>query len=115
MTAPKRDDAMTDGDLGNFEAIYRQNFAFAWRSLRRLGVPERDLGDAAQEVFLVVHRKLQQLDLERSIAASSMPCACGWPAIGDAAPFSDTNSSIENRSRPKDPSKRWQRMPKPND
>jgi len=68
VTAPKRDDAMTDGDLGNFEAIYRQNFAFAWRSLRRLGVPERDLGDAAQEVFLVVHRKLQQLDLERSIA-----------------------------------------------
>jgi RNA polymerase sigma-70 factor (ECF subfamily) len=59
---------VAEGDFTKFEAIYRQNFAFVWRSLRRLGVPERDLGDAAQEVFLVVHRKLQQLDLEQSIA-----------------------------------------------
>jgi RNA polymerase sigma-70 factor, ECF subfamily len=54
--------------FSHFEALYRQNFAFAWRSLRRLGVPERDLGDAAQEVFLVVHRKIQQLDVQQSVA-----------------------------------------------
>jgi RNA polymerase sigma-70 factor, ECF subfamily len=59
---------MTEGELASFEAIYRQNFAFAWRSLRRLGVPERDLGDATQEVFLVLHRKFQQLDRERSVS-----------------------------------------------
>lgn len=60
---------MADGEVSNFEALYRQNFAFVWRSLRRLGVPERDLGDAAQEVFIVVHRKLGLLDLQRPITS----------------------------------------------
>src|SRR6478735_11926038 len=59
---------MGDGVFARFEALYREHFAFVWRSLRRLGVPERDLGDATQEVFLVVHRKLGKLDLEHSIA-----------------------------------------------
>ena len=58
---------MSEADLSNFEALYRQKFAFAWRSLRRLGVPERDLNDAAQEVFLIVHRKLPEFDFERPI------------------------------------------------
>jgi RNA polymerase sigma-70 factor (ECF subfamily) len=47
-TAPARD----------FDAIYDEHFAFVWRNLRRLGVPESSLRDAAQEVFLVVHRRL---------------------------------------------------------
>jgi RNA polymerase sigma-70 factor (ECF subfamily) len=34
---------------------------FIWRSLRRLGVAEADLADAAQRVFLVVARKLDRL------------------------------------------------------
>jgi len=59
---------VSDNVLATFDAIYREHFAFVWRSLRRLGVPERDLGDATQEVFLVVHRKLGKLDLEHSIA-----------------------------------------------
>jgi len=49
-------------DLREFEAAYRAHFAFAWRSLRRLGVPERDLPDATQEVFLVVHKKLPEFE-----------------------------------------------------
>ena len=28
-----------------------------WRALQRHGVPERELADACQEVFLVVHRR----------------------------------------------------------
>jgi RNA polymerase sigma-70 factor, ECF subfamily len=59
---------VSEADFSSFEALYRDHFAFAWRSLRRLGVPERDLGDAAQDVFLVVYRKLQQLDLQNSLA-----------------------------------------------
>ena len=31
---------------------------FVWRSLRSLGVPEADAEDAAQEVFLVVYRRM---------------------------------------------------------
>jgi RNA polymerase sigma-70 factor (ECF subfamily) len=47
-----------------FAALYRRDFAFVWRSLRRLGIDERELADAAQEVFLVVFKKLPELDLE---------------------------------------------------
>jgi len=60
---------VSEADLNGFAALYRENFAFAWRSLRRLGVPERDLGDAAQDVFLVVYRKFDQLDLQGPLAS----------------------------------------------
>jgi len=53
--------------LANFELIYRRHFVFAWRALRRLGVSERDLNDAAQDAFLVVYRKLPEFDFERPI------------------------------------------------
>jgi RNA polymerase sigma-70 factor (ECF subfamily) len=43
-----------------FEETYRAHFAFVWRSLRRLGIREDDAADAAQEVFMVVHRKLPE-------------------------------------------------------
>lgn len=41
-----------------FAAIYEEHFDFAWRNLRRLGVREAQLSDAAQDAFLVVHRRL---------------------------------------------------------
>jgi RNA polymerase sigma-70 factor (ECF subfamily) len=41
-----------------FEAVYAAEFDFAWRSLRRLGVPPALLEDAAQDVFVVVNRQL---------------------------------------------------------
>ena len=44
----------------SFEEIYRAHFAFVWRSLRRLGIREEDAADVAQEVFIVVHRKLPE-------------------------------------------------------
>jgi RNA polymerase sigma-70 factor, ECF subfamily len=44
------------------ESVYRQYFAAVWRLLRRLGVPGPQLDDAAQDVFLVVQDKLDQLD-----------------------------------------------------
>jgi len=42
----------------SFEAVYAEHFAFVWRIVRRLGVADRHLDDAAQDVFVVVHRKL---------------------------------------------------------
>ncbi|MEO8903322.1 MAG: sigma-70 family RNA polymerase sigma factor [Polyangiaceae bacterium] len=56
-------------DLATFEAAYREHFAFAWRSLRRLGVPERDLSDAAQDVFVVVHRRFHEFDFARPLTS----------------------------------------------
>lgn len=45
--------------------MVRQHGAYIGRSLRYLGVAESDLDDAAQEVFLVVHRRLDSFE-ERS-------------------------------------------------
>lgn len=42
----------------DFTQWYEQHFAFVWRCVRRLGVPEAQLDDAVQDTFLVVHRKL---------------------------------------------------------
>lgn len=47
--------------LRGFDAIYEAHFAFVWRSLRRLGVPTELVEDAAQDVFVVVHRRLGDL------------------------------------------------------
>src|SRR5450631_4450616 len=44
------------------EQIYDQEADFVWRMLRRLGVPERDLPDTLQEVFLAVHRNLSRFE-----------------------------------------------------
>jgi len=49
----------------NFDDVYDQHFEFVWRTLRRLGVPEADLPDLSQEVFMVVHRRLHDFE-ERS-------------------------------------------------
>lgn len=42
----------------NIDHVFRDQRAFAERVLRRFGVPERDVADATQDVFVVVHRKL---------------------------------------------------------
>jgi RNA polymerase sigma-70 factor (ECF subfamily) len=42
----------------SFEVLYAAHFGFVWRCLRGLGVAQGMLDDAAQEVFVVVHRRL---------------------------------------------------------
>jgi RNA polymerase sigma-70 factor (ECF subfamily) len=44
------------------EDIYENHADFVWRTLRRMGVPDGDLGDAVQAVFLSVHRNLAQFE-----------------------------------------------------
>jgi RNA polymerase sigma-70 factor (ECF subfamily) len=41
-------------------SVFRDYAPFAWRFLRRLGVPAADVDDACQEVFVTVHRKLPE-------------------------------------------------------
>jgi len=43
------------------------HFDFAWRSARRLGVPDHALDDAVQETFMVVHRKLGEFEGRSSL------------------------------------------------
>ena len=47
------------------DSVYREHFQAVWRLLRRLGVPIAGLDDAAQDVFLVVHRKLADFEAKR--------------------------------------------------
>ena len=52
-----------------FAEVFRENVPFAWRCLRRLGVAEKDVEDVCQEVFLVVHRRLDDYDGRASVRA----------------------------------------------
>jgi RNA polymerase sigma-70 factor, ECF subfamily len=45
--------------------LVREHFALVWRTLRRLGVAEADLQDAAQSVFVVVGEKLHSITTDR--------------------------------------------------
>lgn len=51
------------------EQIYREHHTFVWRVVRRLGVPTDLVDDVVQEVFVVVHRRRDELDFSRSIRA----------------------------------------------
>jgi RNA polymerase sigma-70 factor, ECF subfamily len=51
----------------DFRQLFREHSAFVWRVLRRHGVPERELEDACQEVFLVVHRRLPEFEGRSSL------------------------------------------------
>lgn len=43
-----------------FDEVYTQHVAFVWRTLRTFGVPDGQLEDAVQDVFVVVHRRLPE-------------------------------------------------------
>lgn len=51
----------------SFAALYRAEYGFARRTLRCLGVPERSLDDAAQDAFVVVHRRLPEFEGRASV------------------------------------------------
>jgi RNA polymerase sigma-70 factor (ECF subfamily) len=48
--------------------IYREHGRFVWLSLQRLGVHPSDLDDVAQDVFMVVHRRLTTFDRRARIS-----------------------------------------------
>jgi RNA polymerase sigma-70 factor (ECF subfamily) len=51
----------------SFDQVYAAHFDFVWFSLRRLGVPLAALDDAAQDVFVVVHRKLPEFEFRSQL------------------------------------------------
>ena len=46
----------------SFDEVYSAHFTFVWRVLRTFGVAEAGLEDAAQDVFIVVHRRLPEFE-----------------------------------------------------
>lgn len=51
------------------EQIYDAYFDFVWRNARRLGVPESSADDVAQDVFMVVQRRIGDYDGRASMQA----------------------------------------------
>ena len=47
--------------------LYKEQLAYVLRTLRRLGIRPAELEDAAHDVFVVVHRKLDCYDSQRPI------------------------------------------------
>jgi RNA polymerase sigma-70 factor (ECF subfamily) len=51
----------------SFDAVYEDYFDLVWRNLRRLGVAEAAVDDALQDVFVVVHRRLEAFEHRSSL------------------------------------------------
>jgi RNA polymerase sigma-70 factor, ECF subfamily len=51
----------------DFRTLFRTECSYVFHTLRRLGVHERDLEDVAHDVFLAVHRKLDEYDPKRPL------------------------------------------------
>jgi RNA polymerase sigma-70 factor (ECF subfamily) len=49
------------------EAIYAAHFPYVWHSLRRLGIPVKDLPDVTHDVFVTVARALPAYDRTRPL------------------------------------------------
>jgi RNA polymerase sigma-70 factor (ECF subfamily) len=46
----------------SFRQVYDTHFGFVWRAAANRGVPDAAMDDVVQEVFLVVHRKLDEFE-----------------------------------------------------
>jgi RNA polymerase sigma-70 factor, ECF subfamily len=51
----------------SFADVYGGGFDYVWHALRRLGIPDADLEDGVQDVFVVVHRRLADYEPERPL------------------------------------------------
>jgi RNA polymerase sigma-70 factor (ECF subfamily) len=58
---------VTPGRPPDFPSIYRSEFPYVWKTLRRLGAPAQDLEDLAHDLFVVVHRHLSDFDPDRPL------------------------------------------------
>lgn len=64
---PHRVPERAQRDAPEFDALYATQVSFVWRNVRRLGVAESALDDVVQDVFLVAHRRLTELEQPESL------------------------------------------------
>jgi len=65
----ERPDRPPGSGLEAFDEIYERELDYVWRTLRRLGVPQADLADAAHEVFLVLYRRWNDVERKDELRA----------------------------------------------
>lgn len=95
--------------------IYESEFDFVWRCARRLGVATPHVDDVAQEVFLVVHRRLSEFEarcslrtwlyaITRRVVSDHRRSARRKPSepIGDRDPVADGCAVDEQLARQQD-------------
>lgn len=61
MNAPVIAERIAAAASGRLERLFVAHYAWVWRALRRFGVAESGVDDAAQQVFLVLSDRLQQV------------------------------------------------------
>jgi RNA polymerase sigma-70 factor (ECF subfamily) len=65
-----------------FRELYEREFDYVWASLRRLGVRPGEVEDVAQDLFVLVHHRLDDYDRSRPIRpwlfAFAVRCASDW-------------------------------------
>ncbi len=72
--------ALVDGSVGtgasdhgsvgpppSFNAVYRAELGFVWRSVRALGVSNAAVDDVVQEIFVVAHKRLPEFEGRSSV------------------------------------------------
>ena len=62
MTAKSQQHARAVERPQRLRELFEEHSAFVCRSLRRLGVADADVDDMLQEVFLVVHQRLDDYE-----------------------------------------------------
>lgn len=97
------------GDDSRLRALFDAHFDFVWRSVRRLGVDAGAADDAAQEVFVVASRRLDDVEpgKERAflfgtamrVAADARRARARRPIVADADAVDravDTGASMDD-------------------
>jgi RNA polymerase sigma-70 factor (ECF subfamily) len=56
---------VSESALDAFDETYDREFEYVWRTLGRFGVSEHELPDATHDVFLVLHRRWNEIDRSR--------------------------------------------------
>jgi RNA polymerase sigma-70 factor (ECF subfamily) len=54
-------DVSFGGAMPDFRQIFKTYGRYVWRVLRRMGVPDADVPDVAQDVFMILRRKLHHV------------------------------------------------------
>jgi RNA polymerase sigma-70 factor (ECF subfamily) len=60
-------DVLGTNELPSFQSVYDTHADYVWRTICRLGVRGTAVADVAQEVFIVVHRKLGDFEGRSSL------------------------------------------------
>jgi RNA polymerase sigma-70 factor, ECF subfamily len=62
LSPPETSRGLVTPRVPSFSSVYRQYFDFIWSTARRFGVEAESIDDLVQEVFIVIHAKLDTLE-----------------------------------------------------